>query len=446
MIFKSFSVGLIARAILIFGAMALLAWCLLTAQWACFFLLILLLTYQFFELIRFIGQVHTELAEFTEAVRYQDFSRRFNEKKGTPAMQQLYRSFNQINSVFRQLSREKEAQFLYLQKILELVDTGILSYDEDGNVLWLNEAFKKILRAPYLKRIEALAHRDMELYEAIRFLKPGERRIAKARIGKMTVKILMTASQFVQDGRQVRLIAIQNVNEALDETETEAWQKLLRVLTHEIMNSVAPIASLTDTLKTRLNLMRLQQAFDPESLNDMELGVDTIGKRSEGLLRFAETYRNLNKIAVPTLSKVYIRDLFEQMYTLMHPSLDQKGIVLEIILKDPGLTVEADRGLIEQVLINLILNAMDALRDQVTPRILLSADLSDKNRIIVEVVDNGTGMSPEMLEKIFVPFFSTRKNGSGIGLSLSKQIMLLHKGNIQVRSTEGMGTRMMLVF
>ncbi|WP_374165109.1 PAS domain-containing sensor histidine kinase [Arcticibacter sp. MXS-1] len=241
-------------------------------------------------------------------------------------------------------------------------------------------------------------------------------------------------------------MAFQNINEALDETEAKAWQKLLSVLTHEIMNSVAPISSLADTLKTRLEGSASNPAEDPCTTDDIRVGIEAIKRRSEGLLRFAETYRTLNKIKTLNLKTVYVRDLFENLYQLMQPTLENKDIELDIILKDPGLQLEVDTNLIEQVLINLVVNSIDAVKEKLAPLISLSASQTAGKRTIIQVADNGYGISQEIQEQIFVPFFSTKKTGSGIGLSLCKQIMLLHKGNIQVQSREGEGSVFILQF
>jgi two-component system nitrogen regulation sensor histidine kinase NtrY len=217
-------------------------------------------------------------------------------------------------------------------------------------------------------------------------------------------------------------------------------------MTHEIMNSVAPISSLAETLKRRLQHTTVNMEERPDGFEDLELGIDTIKRRSEGLLKFAETYRNLNKITTPNLRKLYVRDLFENLHQLMQPTLVQKHIELEIILKDPDLHVQADPDLVEQVLINLLVNAMDAVKDRPGARIVLSAYAMSGNKVVLKVADNGQGMSPEVLDKIFIPFFSTKKSGSGIGLSLCKQIMMLHKGNIQAQSVEGEGSVFVLQF
>jgi signal transduction histidine kinase len=252
--------------------------------------------------------------------------------------------------------------------------------------------------------------------------------------------VLASATAFQTDNKMFKLAAFQNVNEALDETEAKAWQKLLSVMTHEIMNSVAPISSLADTMLDRLKRATELMLEQPAAIEDLELGIETIRRRSEGLLKFAETYRNLNKIISPTLKKVLLRDLFENLHQLMQPTLGQKNVQLEIILQNPELLYEMDATLIEQVLINLLVNAIEAVKDKPHPRIQLSAFNVSNNKINIKVADNGCGIPAALMDRIFIPFFSTRKNGSGIGLSLSQQILMLHKGNIQVQSVENEGS------
>jgi len=406
-----------------------------------------ILIYQLNDFYRFQKKAHDELDQFVESVHYRDFSRYFDVKHAPVDLQPLRQGFNEINTTFKVISKEKETQYQYVQKILELVDTGILSYQEEsGEVVWMNEALKNLLQLPYLKTIHSLAKRDGQLYNSIILLKPGEGRIATAHHDKSSFKILLSATAFQTEGKKFKLIAFQNVNEALDETESKAWQKLLSVMTHEIMNSIAPISSLAETLKSRLKQSVNLLNNETGAVDDLELGIDTIKRRSEGLLKFAETYRNLNKITTLNLRKIYVRNLFENLHHLMQPTLEQKNIDLEIILKDTDLQLEADTNLLEQVLINLLVNAIEAVKEKTEPRIILSAYVANNKKTIVKVSDNGTGMTEEVIDKIFIPFFSTKKHGSGIGLSLCKQIMMLHKGTMQVQSTEGEGTSFLLQF
>ncbi|TAL46437.1 MAG: GHKL domain-containing protein [Chitinophagaceae bacterium] len=447
MIFKKFEFRILLRVLLLFVTLAAASF-FLVKQWYVYLLLVVpVIIYQIIEFYRFQHKALDELDQFVEAVHYRDFSRYFDVKHAPTEIQPLRKGFNEINTTFKVISKEKETQYQYLQKILELVDTGILSYEEkSGDVVWMNESLKKMLQLPYLKTIHSLAKRDSELYKEIVALKPGDNRVATAHQERTTFKLLLSATAFQTEGKLYKLIAFQNVNEALDETESKAWQKLLSVLTHEIMNSVAPISSLADTLKNRLQQSVPVLSNETGSVDDLELGIETIKRRSEGLLKFAETYRNLNKITTLNLKKVYVRDIFENLLQLMQPTLEQKNIEIETILKDTDLILEVDADLLEQVLINLVVNAIEAVKERPDPRIVLSSYLANNRKTVIKVADNGPGMPAELLDKIFIPFFSTKKSGSGIGLSLCKQIMMLHKGNIQVQSVEGEGTAFLLQF
>jgi two-component system nitrogen regulation sensor histidine kinase NtrY len=447
MIYKRYEWRFLVRVLALFATMMVTAFIIVKMMLIYLVFILPIVIYQMLDLIRFQKKAQDEVNQFVESIQYRDFSRHFDERRAPNELKPLRKGFNEINSTFKLISRERETQYHYLQKVLELVDTGIVSFDaETGETGWINEAFKNLLTIPYLKTIHSLEKREPLLYSEIINLKPGDSKVVSLTRNQQLIKVLVSASVLRSDDRQYKLLAFQNVSEALDETESKAWQKLLNVMTHEIMNSVAPISSLADTLKNRLQSPEIANSPVSSQLEDLELGIDTIKRRSEGLLKFTESYRNLNKITKLDLKKVMVRDLFENLSNLMHPTLEKKHIELEIILRDPTLAIEADINLVEQVLINLLVNGIEAVKDRDEPRIVLSAELQTNNKTIVKISDNGVGMPPELLDKIFIPFFSTRKTGSGIGLSLCKQIMLLHKGNIQVQSVEGKGSAFLLQF
>ncbi|BAV10128.1 Histidine kinase-, DNA gyrase B-, and HSP90-like ATPase [Filimonas lacunae] len=448
MTFNRYEWRIAFRVLLLFALLCVDAWMAIHSYWLYFSVIAVLALSVLYNLYKMHMKTLTEIEQFVESIQYRDFSRQFEVQHAPKELQSLRKSFNQVSNTFKVISREKETQYQYLQKILELVDSGIVSYEtESGEVVWMNEAFKKQLGIPYLKTIHSLEKRDAILYDELQQLRNGESKIITILKDQSSFKALVTTATFQTDGKGYRLAAFQNVNEALDETESKAWQRLLSVMTHEIMNSVAPISSLADTLKTRIQESRANMvAEQAASYEDLELGISTIKRRSEGLLKFAETYRSLNKITRLNVSRVFISELFENLHQLMQPTMQQKNIELDIILKDPLLTVEADVNLVEQVLINLVVNAMEAVKESPEPCITLSAAVVANNRTVVKIADNGTGMPEEVVDKIFIPFFSTKKNGSGIGLSLCKQIMMLHKGNIQVQSVEGEGTVFSLLF
>ncbi|WDF81055.1 sensor histidine kinase [Mucilaginibacter sp. AW1-7] len=447
MIFNRYEWRLLLRVFLLFLALTAAAYVTVKGQPLYLVIFVPLVIYAVIEMIRFQKKAQDEVNQFVESIHYRDFSRHFDVRKAPNELKPLRKGFNDINTTFKLISRERETQYHYLQKILELVDTGILSYEEDtGTISWINEAFKKLLSIPYLKTIQSLEKREPALYHELLKLKPGESNIISIIRNQQMVKILITSSMMRSDDKLYKLLAFQNVSEALDETESKAWSKLLNVMTHEIMNSVAPISSLADTLKNRLQSPEITETMEATELEDLELGIDTIKRRSDGLLKFTESYRSLNKITKLERDRILVRNLFENLNSLMKPTLSKKNIELEIILRDPALAIEADINLIEQVMINLLVNAIEAVKDRDEPRITLSAEAQNNSKTLVKITDNGMGMPHELLDKIFIPFFSTKKTGSGIGLSLCKQIMLLHKGNIQVLSTEGKGSSFILQF
>jgi signal transduction histidine kinase len=401
-----------------------------------------IVAYQVYDFYLFNRKAYDEINTYVESVHYRDFSRHFNVKEAPNELKTIREGFNEINDTIKDITLEKETSFQYLQKLLEIINTGIISYKEpDGEVVWINETLKKMLQIPYLRTIHSLEKRNAVLYQNILHIKSGNQEIVKLSEGLKEIKVLLNSTAFMMDNKVYKLVALQNINEAIDETEANAWQKLLSVMTHEIMNSVAPIASLADTLKTRI----VAENLPVSEKEDLMVGMDTIKKRSEGLLKFAQIYRNLNKVTQPQIKALPVSELFGTMYNLMSPSLEPLGIELDITIKDPNLVIYADPNLIEQVLINLILNAKDAVTGRQDGQINLVA-LEENHKIVIKVSDNGKGISPEIMDKIFVPFFSTKSNGSGIGLSLSKQIMLLHKGNIHLASKEGVGTSIELLF
>lgn len=439
--------GILWRVVLLLITLLAFSFTLLKELYVIDVVLFPVIVFQVIDFYRLHKKTQDELDQFVESVHYRDFSRFFNVKQAPVELQPLRQGFNEINSTFKDISKERETQYHYLQKVLELVDTGILSYEiKSGEISWMNESFKKILQTPYLKTIHSLEKRDPVLYAQIIELAPGGRIISTIHHERNNLKVMISATAFQTDDIQYKLIAFQNVNEVLEETESKAWQKLLSVMTHEIMNSVAPISSLANTLQNRLKQYTSETSTPLSITEDLELGIDTIRKRSEGLLKFTETYRNLNKITKANLARVFISELFENIHRLMQPTLLQKNIEVSIILKEPLLYIEIDAGLIEQVLINLILNAIDAVKSIPEPKIILSAYTDNDNKIIIKVADNGSGMTDEVLDKIFIPFFSTKKNGNGIGLSLCKQIMMVHKGSITVQSKENEGTAFYLRF
>ncbi|HEX8377886.1 MAG TPA: ATP-binding protein [Pedobacter sp.] len=444
--FKPYERKILFRIILIPISFGVLLWFILKDYPLLSIVLVPFIIYQLYDIFHYQRKVYAELEQFTEAIHFRDFSRRFGVKEAPLELQPLHLAFNQLTDSFRQASKEKETQYQYLQQILEIVDTGIISFNLlQGDVVWMNDSLKRMLNLPPLKNIAALEKRNKLLFDEVTNLPLGENKLITFLLAKSQVKLLMNATAFQTNNQQYKLVTFQNISEALEETEADAWSRLLRVMTHEIMNSIAPISSLASTLNSLVEESNAKNEPQPSYREDLEIGLETIRKRSEALLKFAETYRNLSKITTLNLDKILVRDLFENQNNLMAPGLTARNIDLEIILKDPSIQIEVDSSLLEQVLINLLVNAIDAVKGREKPKIILSAEYDGSRKCFIKVTDNGPGIPAELLDKIFIPFFSTKKTGSGIGLNLCKQIMMLHKGNIQVETIEGVGTSFILV-
>ncbi|MBO2013103.1 sensor histidine kinase [Hymenobacter negativus] len=445
MIFKSLDTRLLGRLVLLLAVLAGSGYATLHHAYGLALGALALLLLLVVDLVRYLTRGQQALVDFTLALHYRDFSRQYPAQSGPASLRPLHEAFNQVNATFRELRAEQEGQFQYLQTILALLDTGIVSYDAAGTVAWVNEAFKQTLHLPYLKNIRALQARQPVLYEAICRAVPGQPAVVKLTVGPQTVQLLVSATQFKLRGEAFTLLAFKNVSQALADTETAAWQQLLRVMTHEIMNSVAPIASLADSLGRHVQRAQ-QQETSGELLDDVGTGIRIIQQRSEGLLRFAQVYRDFSTLASPQRTTLYVQELLQTTRQLLSEQLAAQGIEVTLSVRPAHLTLHADGHLLEQVLINLVLNAAQAVTQTPTPRISLLAWLDEQERVVIEVKDNGSGIPADMLDSIFIPFFTTHPNGSGIGLSLAKQIMQLHQGSIQVHSVDGMGSAFQMWF
>ncbi len=385
--------------------------------------------------------------DFFEAVKYRDFSRWFPEDRGPKDIRFLYKGFNEINRTIKEINTKNEAQYVYLQKILEMVDIGIIAYNiETGTVLWSNDSFRDIIDFPTFKNISFVEKRKPDLYNTIFETYNREPNSVSIALQNEQIKVLISDTVFQVDDDAFKLIVLQNIDDTLNKNESEAWKKLLSVMTHEIMNSIAPISSLADTLQRNIQLQIDNPNENNFELEDLNSGIKTIKNRSNGLLKFAKTYRSLSKVTHLNLQKVRVSELFQNIQLLMEPSIKSKDISIEFNTSSNRLELNIDVYLIEQVLINLILNAMDACKDVDEPQIKVIASQSPNRNIIIKVYDNGSGIPKNIMENIFIPFFTSKSTGSGIGLSLCKQIMLLHKGKILVKSKENEGTVFSLVF
>ncbi len=447
MIYKRYTASLLLRVLLLAGFLTLMAFGITRSNNYAILGGAFLSLISVYSLYKFVIKRFVEMDDFFESVKYRDFSRWFTEENGPQDIRKLHKGFNDVNRTVREIDSERQAQYVYLQKILEMVDIGIIAYNlESGDVLWANDSLKNTLDFPSFKNVSFVENRKPQLYEDIFETFHSSAHSISLSIKNEKIKVLISDTVFQVEEEAFKLIVLQNIDETLSRNESEAWKKLLSVMTHEIMNSIAPISSLAETLQNNIQL----KIDDPKNhtleIEDLNDGITSIKKRSEGLMKFAKTYRSLNKVTHLNLSRIKVNELFKNISDLMQPSLQNKDVSLDFNLDAPDLELEIDAYLIEQVMINLVLNAIDACESITEGTITVSAQKNIQGNTVVEVADNGKGIPSEVMDSIFVPFFTTKKNGSGIGLSLCKQIMMLHKGKIQINSKEGLGTRMSLIF
>jgi two-component system, NtrC family, nitrogen regulation sensor histidine kinase NtrY len=446
MLYRKFWINAAARVALLSGSICLFFFLVFqTGFYATATLVALIVIYQAYALIRYVTKTNVDLSRFIRSIQYDDFSQTFTGGKRGVSFDELASAFTAVMNQFRMTRSEKEENFRYLQTVIEHVGVGLIAFQGNGDVALMNNAAKRLLDVPHLRTIAALGPKSPALVEAFRSLKAGERALVKVETGHEPMQLVLHATEFRARGESVTLVSVQNIQGELEEKELEAWQNLIRVLTHEIMNSITPISSLASTA---YDLMGGSAAVIPsgETAGDIRGALETIHKRSQGLLHFVETYRTLTRIPRPRFQVVRLGDLFGRLRSLMVPQLSAKSLSLETSIDPEGLELNADPGLLEEVLINLITNAIQALPETAGGTIRVRALLDGRGRVVIEVADNGPGITAEQLEKIFVPFYTTKPAGSGIGLSLCRGIMRMHRGTILARSNPGVETVFTLRF
>lgn len=407
----------------------------------------LIVVFQLAELFRFISNTNRKLTRFLESVKYSDFSSGFSADDSLgKSFKELNIAFNQVLEAFRKARSEKEEHLLYLNTIVEHVSTGLISFDIDGNVELINATAKRFLRIETLRNIEELIDSKSRLYKILFDLPTGKSELFGL---EGDIQLSVTATEIILRGKKVKLVALQNIQPELQKKELEAWQNLTKVLRHEIMNSITPIASLTSTLKDVLieDLKQKGNKYEipEEAVDDLHVGIETIENRSKGLISFINAYRDYTSIPLPKIRTLDISELFEHISQLLKIELRKAEVDFQYEVEPQDMQLNADEELIEQVLINLIKNSIESPGKN-SLEIKLTATLNEFHQPQITVEDNGTGIVREALEQIFIPFYTTKQSGSGIGLSLSRQIMQLHNGTLTVNSMLGQGTTFTLSF
>ncbi|MCK4748934.1 MAG: ATP-binding protein, partial [Bacteroidales bacterium] len=386
--------------------------------------LILLLALEFFI---YTDRLNRDLNQFFMSILHDDYTSVFRERSRGKSFRQLYSTLNDITLKFRSISKEKEMRGQYLFSLIEQVKVGIISFEPDGRVNLVNRAFREMLDVPAVHSGSDIKEQEPELFSILKTITDGEKQLLRRKIRDEEKEFSFDSAGFKMEDKFYNLVSVQDIREELDNRELEAWQKLIRVLTHEIMNSVSPIASLTGSLHDLVS-EPTTDAGEELLRGKLSMGLTAIQERSAGLLKFTEAYQKLSRIPAPVITDIQTKSLVERIEILFKPQFESSNLRFSINIQKAPVSFNADLDLLEQVIINLVRNATDAVANTPNPEIDLMIESRHDGKISIIVRDNGTGIPEAQLDRIFIPFFSTKEKGSGIGLSLSRQVILMHKG------------------
>lgn len=437
MIYKSFNLSVMIRLLIFASAAAGLGIALYQQNWLLVAPLILIVLISVFSLLYFLNGINRKVAFFFDSVTNDDTSLHYAEQIRPRSLRALHQSLNRLNSHIADIKMKNEYNEKFFHEMLRSSATGLLAVDEKGYIEQVNDAALDFIGLPQITHIDLLKQKNKELYEQMNLIKPGQSRTIKV-IHDAELRLLSLKVALLSFGmNRYRLYSISDIKAEIEENELDSWQKLIRVMTHEIMNSIAPITSLSNTLSRifiRNNNPLPVQEITEKHIDNIIHGLEVIEKTGKGLMRFVEDYRKLTKIPNPVFKPIHIINWLNAIRLLMKARMDEENIDLRITRKGSQEELIGDEKLLNQVMINIIYNAIDALKSIKHKRIAISVSESPTGRPKISITDNGKGIQPEEIEKIFIPFYTTKENGSGIGLSLSRKIMRLHRGSISVFS------------
>jgi nitrogen fixation/metabolism regulation signal transduction histidine kinase len=438
MVFKNFRINIIARLLVILAGITLLAFWLVHRHYLRTGYLSIAIIILVTELIYYTDRHNRDMSYFFSALLSDDYMVSIKDYKKGRSFTGLYKTMNEVRNRFTALTRERETRILYLGSLIEQSRVGILALDSGNRIQLVNRAFPEITGISSATAGNSLSEISPEFMEVISQVQPGRHLLKNWKAGETVRPLSLQVSGFRLEDRYFRLITVQNIKAELDEKELESWQKLIRVLTHEIMNTITPVVSLSSSLNDLLT-ENDGDIHNPALSEKLKNGLNAIVDRSSGLMKFTEAYQHLARLPAPEVRQVFSSDLLKRMDTLFRPYMQQEKIDFNLVFDGKPEAFNCDPDQIEQVLINLLKNAVDAVTGSVNPSVVLGIFEHPVYQVKITLKDNGEGIPPENIEKIFIPFFSTRKKGSGIGLSISRQIVLMHRGMLEVRSQPGKG-------
>lgn len=405
-----------------------------------YLLLLLPVPFASMVIIRNFNQSNRQIAFFFEAIRNEDSSLKFPSSIRQKSLRHLYHSLNELNKKIGEIKLKNEYLEQYYQAFIQHAATGLLALNQDNELEIMNEKAFEYAGIPSFTPLHLVPSRNTELFRVLMNVKPGEAISCKQNTGENRINLLIRTREIRFGEKVSRIISLHDIHQELEENELDSWQKLIRVLTHEIMNSIAPIVSLTDTLEHFFTLdgrAVKPSEIDSETIANVIQSLQTIGERGKGLVNFVDSYRKLTRIPKPEFASFSVKEWLDNVHLLLHSRIETLGVSFEVMIDPRIREISGDKKLLTQVIINILNNAMEALEEKHHERkIKISAELSKQNRPMLRISNNGPPIPKDIIEKIFIPFFTTREQGSGIGLSLSRQILRLHNGFIHVESME----------
>lgn len=460
--FKRFSLLIATRTILAMITLIFLTQAVIHDGYhATILLLTVVLIIQFFEIIRFISKTNAELVRFFDAMRHADFSQRFELKALGTGFDELGSTFTDILKRIQAVRSSQEAELRHNKAIIEHVPVPLLSIDQHGKVTLWNNSVRRLFGTNIVTHVDDMAQFNEDFPKKLQSILAGERTLVNITIDDMEHKLIISATEIITATHRETLLSMQDIQSELALAQLQAWQDLVSVLTHEIMNSITPVASLAKTavdlvqdVQEKTKALPTISAEITEELDDVLGAVKTVARRSDGLMQFVTSYRRLTRLPSPNKKTVSISTLFDHVTTLAKQNWQENPIELSCNIMPQALDINVDTDMVEQILLNLLLNAEHALlpikqqanKQSPTAKITLHAFLNLRGHVVIEVADNGSGIDDENFAQIFVPFFTTKKEGSGVGLALTRQVMLAHNGKVSVRNNTQGGATFSLTF
>ena len=409
-------------------------------QWLYLVLGVCFLIWQTISAIYAMNRTNRQITFFFDAIRNEDSTLHFPIKTGNRAIDELNVSMNRLNDVIGSVKMQNRTQEKYFGSIIEHAATGLLTFDENGHILIANSASRRLLALDPLTHISQLEKVEKGLSLEFKELSQERYKLVRITNERGSLQLSLRATAMTINTKNVTLISIQDIRNELDEKETESWIRLIRVMTHEIMNSIAPITSLAETVSGYFadgDEIKKCDDLDEKIIRNTVAGLKVIRERGSGLVKFVESYRQLTHLHEPIRKNVDLQLFMEKVKLLLSSELNLNKTALAINFQNQGMKIFVDENLFSQVIINLVRNSYEALQGQANGMIQINTYKSTNNQTVMEVIDNGPGIPTELLDQIFVPFFTTRESGSGIGLSLSRQIIRKHNGTLSVKSQPG---------